>query len=86
MSLLFLISSGTHKWFVCDSGTQEKKVESTVPEVITTDYQLCTDMAGSAALPACMATVFRQAENDPLCTLLFTLLLVYVLLDLFSLL
>jgi hypothetical protein len=27
MSLIFLVSSGTHKCFVCDSGTQEKKVE-----------------------------------------------------------
>jgi hypothetical protein len=27
MSLTFLVSSGTRKFFVCDSDTQEKKVE-----------------------------------------------------------
>jgi hypothetical protein len=29
MSLIFLVSSGTCKCFVCDSGTREKKAEST---------------------------------------------------------
>jgi hypothetical protein len=27
MSLIFLVTSGTRKCFVCDSGTREKKVE-----------------------------------------------------------
>jgi hypothetical protein len=32
MSLIFLVSSGTRKYFVCDRGTREKMLKSTALE------------------------------------------------------
>jgi hypothetical protein len=39
MSLIFLVSSGTRKCFVCDSGTWEKKVEKHWPREIEKSHE-----------------------------------------------